>query len=459
MRLQTLVHALCLTAAFPLSAQTLSVLPAAEVVAGSPLHLSIAGARAGERLSLRASRLGTGEPARRFESRAEFEADGQGRVDLDRQAPVAGSYAGADPRGLFWAMQPVAADAARPALDPDRPGEVLLELIQGEKTLQTLRLRLLPQAADVVVTQPAEFPGARFATQGGAAQGGAARRPALIVLGGSEGGSSAARSSAPLLASQGYAVLGLPYYSPPSWTAKGPVPPELPALPDSFVDIELSRLEQARDWLARQPGVDASRIGVYGVSKGAEFALAAASRMPWIKAVAAIVPSDVIWEGWGAQAPEAGQRSSFAWKGQALPFVPYQDFAAEFAGAGRGEAIHIRRPLDKGRAAHPERLAAARIEVEKIEAPVFLVGGGDDQVWDSAGMAQAIAAQRAAFKRPTVSLIYPQAGHALSGHGWSPTTVYNEGLMKFGGQPEADARAQGEAWPRLLDFLREALSR
>jgi dienelactone hydrolase len=436
----------------PLAAQTLTVRPGPEVVAGEPLHLAVEGARPGARLTLRASRSIAAEGgARAFQSQAVFVADAAGRVDVDTQAPVEGSYRHADARGLFWSMAPVASGAAP---DASRAGEVVLQLLDGDRPLAERRVRLLPQAADVVVTEPAEFPGARFATSGGAA-----RRPALIVLGGSEGGSLAARTSAPLLASQGYAVLGLPYYSPPGWSPQGPTPPELPALPGSFVDIELARLAQARDWLARQPGVDASRIGVYGVSKGAEFALAAASRMPWIKAVAAIVPSDVIWEGWGNQAPEADKRSSFAWQGQALPWVPYEGFAEEFAGAAQGKPIRIRRPLDKGRAAHPERVAAARIEVEKIAVPVFLVGGGDDQVWDSAGMARAIAVRRAEAGLTTVALVYPQAGHALSGHGWSPTTTYNEGLMKFGGQPEADARAQGEAWPRLLAFLRESLGR
>ncbi len=450
---QAFVLGAALLACLPLAAQTLNVRPGPEVVAGDPLHLAIEGAQPGARLTLRASRIVSSDwGTRPFQSQAVFVADAAGRVDVDTQAPVEGSYARVDARGLFWSMRPASATTALPTLDKARADEVVLQLLDGDKPLAEQRVRLLPKAADVVVTQPAEFPGARFATQGGAA-----RRPALIVLGGSEGGSNAARTSAPLLASQGYAVLGLPYYSPPGWGANGPTPPELPALPDSFVDIDLGRLEQARDWLAKQPGVDASRIGVYGVSKGAEFALSAASRMPWIKAVAAIVPSDVVWEGWGNQAPQPDKRSGFSWKGQALPWVPYEGFGEEFAGAAQGKPIVIRRPLDKGRAAHPERVEAARISVEKIAAPVFLLGGGDDQVWDSAGMAQAIAARRAASGLKTVSLVYPHAGHAISGHGWAPTTTYNDGFMKFGGQADADAQAQGEGWPRLLAFLRESL--
>lgn len=431
-------------------AQQIEARPGPEVLEGEPLQLAVAGLKPGTEITLRASRLHRGKP---FQSEARFVADARGRVDLGAQAPLAGSYSGIDGRGLFWAMAPVGPERV-PRFD-GTVGEVIVQAFADARPLAEQRIVLRPAAPDVQVRVLDEFPGARFAMQP-ALPG--AKRPAIIALGGSEGGSSAARTTAPELASQGFAVLGLPYYSPPSWTAEGPKPPELQDLPASFVDIELTRLEQARDWLARQPGVDATRIAVYGVSKGAEFALAAASRMPWIRGVVAIVPSDVIWEGWGPDAPVPGQRSSFSWKGQALPFLPYLDFDAEFAGAAQGRDIVIRRPLDKGRAAHPGRIAAARIEVEKIAAPVLLVAGSDDQVWDSAGMAQAIDARRRAAGLPTEALIYEGAGHALSPSGWTPTTQYNVGPVKFGGTPALDARAQADAWPRTIAFLRRALN-
>lgn len=56
--------------------------------------------------------------------------------------------------------------------------------------------------------------------------------------------------------------------------------------------------------------------------------------------------------------------------------------------------MKIRCPQDAGRAANPDRVAAARIPVEDIAAPVLVAGGHDDQVWDSGGMAQAIAQAR-----------------------------------------------------------------
>ena len=141
---------------------------------------------------------------------------------------------------------------------------------------QTLTLML---ALPSVISRPAEpFAGAVFAHLPGDV-----KRPALIVLGGSEGGALVTRD-APIYASRGYAVLALPYYSPAGWSPTGPTPAALPSLPPAFVDIPVERLQQARDWLAQQPQVDASRIGVLGTSKGAELALLAAAKMPWCPA-------------------------------------------------------------------------------------------------------------------------------------------------------------------------------
>jgi dienelactone hydrolase len=54
------------------------------------------------------------------------------------------------------------------------------------------------------------------------------------VLGGSEGGGSFARDRAPRFASRGFAVLGLPYYSP------GRGEREIPELPAAFADIPVA---------------------------------------------------------------------------------------------------------------------------------------------------------------------------------------------------------------------------
>jgi dienelactone hydrolase len=228
-------------------------------------------------------------------------------------------------------------------------------------------------------------------------------------------------------------------------------------LPQSFVDIPVERLEVARAWLASQPQVDSARIALLGISKGAEFALIAASHMPWITSVVAIVPTDVVWQGWGPDVAPGTERSSFALRGKALPFVPNKDFPQELAGFQTGADVRFRRPQDKGRAAHPQAAVEARIRVEDFKGPLLVAGGIEDQVWASGMMAQNIAERRAAHGLETVSLVFTDAGHLLSGSGWAPTTQYNAGPNKTGGTPQANARAQAEVWASTLAFLNRTL--
>ncbi len=456
--LRTLVAALAASAALAATAQQIAIEPAATVLAGDPVQIRLSGLPAGAEITVQTLRQVREFDGRQrpYTARAVFVSDAEGRIDLATQAPRSGSYSGADLRGLFWSMTPRPAAGQAPPNTPagDVPpseGQIAISALRGDTVLARATLTL-QRALPEVRTRAAEgFAGALFAHLPGNA-----KRPALILLGGSEGGSLITRD-APVFASRGFAVLALPYYSPSGWGASGPTPPELPALPPAFADIPLERLEQAREWLARQSEVDATRIGVVGTSKGAEFALAAAARMPWIKSVVAIVPSDVIWEGWGpGVAP--GVRSSFAWRGQPLAFVPYQDFEKEFAGFATGEPVLIRRPQDKGRAANPARVAPARIAVEDIAAPLLVIGAHDDQVWDSGSMAEAIAVARQRAGRETLALVYRHAGHALGGTGFGPTTQYNAGPMKMGGSAEATARAQAEAFPKIFEFLRRTLA-
>ena len=444
-------------------AQRIDVQPGPDVLVGTPLQIVLSGVPPNSEVSLQATRRVvefTGD-LRAYSAQARFKADAQGRVDLATQAPLSGSYSGADVRGLFWSMLPAkdgAQDAGQGTVQNTAQGtaqdaagaspqSVLLQARAADGALlaaQTMQLR--PSAPAVQQRKAEPFAGAVFA-----ALAGVQKRPALILLGGSEGGSAITRD-APVWASRGFAVLALPYYSPPGWGANGPTPAELPTLPAAFADIPIDRLQQARDWLAQQPEVDATRIGVMGTSKGAEFALLAGARMPWIMAVVAIVPSDVVWEGWGPGV-EPGKRSSFSWQGKPLAFVPYQDFDQEIAGFATGADVRFRRPQDKGRAANPGRVTAARIAVQDIAAPVLVAGADDDQVWDSGGMARAIADARASAGRSTAVLVYPQAGHYLGGTGWAATTQYNAGPMKSGGTPEATARAQADVFSQTHEFL------
>ena len=179
-------------------------------------------------------------------------------------------------------------------------------------------------------------------------------------------------------------------------------------------------------------------MGLYGYSRNGAYVLLAATKYDWVKAVAGISPSDVVWEGWGS----ARKTGSFSWQGEPLPWVPYEGMGAEFQNpTGPNGRPRLRFPHDKGRNAHPDRAVAARIKVEAIDEPVLVAGGDADLVWNSGEMAQNIAERRAEAGLPTVSLVFTDAGHYLSGDGSRET-----------GNP-ANGEAQKVIWPATLEFF------
>jgi dienelactone hydrolase len=429
-------------------AQQFTVSPTSPILQGEPVAIVLSGVEPNKEIRISAERVvvdAENGKRRLLRSEATFVADGGGRVDLATAASVRGSHKGVDARGLFWSMSPATDEVAAERV----PLEVRLSASGGEsKVVASGSLRFVSALPEVKTEKIEAFPGAVFATLGGVQ-----KRPAIILLGGSEGGAMITRGAAPL-ASHGFAVLALPYYSPKDWqTGKA----EIPALPEAFADIAVDRLNEARAWLQARADVDGTRIAIHGTSKGAEFALLAGVHLGWPSAIVAIVPTDVVWEGWGAGVAP-GARSSFSVNGKPLPFVPYKDFGKEFAGSQTNSPIYIRRPQDNGRAANSDAAVAARIPVERIKAPVMVVGGHDDQIWASGMMAQNIAERRAEAKLETLALIYPKAGHYLSGNGFNSTTQHNAELMKSGGTPEADAQAQAEAWPQAIAFLKKHLN-
>lgn len=82
------------------------------------LAIRLDGVPPGAEVTLRASQAGAG--GREWGSAAVFVAGRDGSVDAGRDAPVRGSYRGADPMGLVWSMEPSGAElpggrAGRPA--------------------------------------------------------------------------------------------------------------------------------------------------------------------------------------------------------------------------------------------------------------------------------------------------------------------------------------------------------
>jgi dienelactone hydrolase len=222
-------------------------------------------------------------------------------------------------------------------------------------------------------------------------------------------------------------------------------------LPQRLVEIPLEYFKKALDWLAAQSTVDRRQLAVLGASKGAELALLLASRFPEIKAVIAYVPSHVVWQG-------IGFGSTWTWQGQPLPFVPYKPGAGGYDPKNPTRPINLR-GLYLGSLEDREAERAAAIPVERINGPVMLISGEDDQVWPSRLMADRVIARlkEHGHKHAAGHLTYASAGHGIMSYYWPTARPKTSSVYSTGGTAKADAFAQADSWPRVLQLLRESL--
>ncbi|WP_435201241.1 acyl-CoA thioester hydrolase/BAAT C-terminal domain-containing protein [Qipengyuania sp. 902] len=262
-------------------------------------------------------------------------------------------------------------------------------------------------------------------------------RPAILLLGGSEGGLKDFRNAyARQLAAEGYSVLY------PGYTATGEAN-------RAFNMVPLEIFDAALDWLAARPDIAPGPVAAIGHSKGAEGALLLASRDPRIGAVVAAMPSDVVWQGFSFdQVDMSDLKSSWSAGGKPVPYARYE--ALPWYEWASGATM-----LDMfaGSRAAAEGQADALIAIERIEAPVLLICGEQDNLWPGCDMARNLR-DRAAAGGPEVELLaYEDAGH----WGFGSATDLAEGdkryLGRMGGSEKADMAAREDQWPTILAFL------
>jgi dienelactone hydrolase len=449
----TLLAASCTASA----AATLTAQGGPEVLMGESPRLAVAGLAPGESVLVHSFRKalanqpgdnrGTPVIAHAF---AEFVADEQGRIDVSTAAPARGTYEGADALGLLWSGEKM--DAAGIEDQPVTQGlqiasgDVLFRLERRQAQGPYLETRIrLTDGADKVDVQEVAAAGLNgvFAKPKSVAPG--APLPAILLLHGSEGGSVAgARSEAIRFAHLGYAAFAVNYFAWPYARIAG--------IPQALVDIPVETLEKAREWLQLQAGVEATRVAVRGVSKGAELALVASTTFPWIDRVVACVPSSEVWAGFG-RAPENNEVfSSWSIQGRALSYIPYDRYEDALQGRLSAAAVHER----SLRHATEEQLQSARIPIEKTQARLLLLAAERDQVWPSAEMTRQLeeTLRRAGRGNQVRAMVFDGASHLICGTGAEPRRI-NPVVKPEGNSPlpEADARAAERAWAETKAFL------
>ena len=193
--------------------------------------------------------------------------------------------------------------------------------------------------------------------------------PGVLLIGGSDGREP--QMSAEGLAQQGFATLAVAYFG-------------RPGLPPSLRDVPLEYFERALIALRRALAPRHGPLVVLGTSRGSEAALLMGVHFPeLVSAVIGMVPGNVILCSWPPGGP--------AWtlRGQALPFVSRFGPSAD----------------------NPE----AVIPVERIQGPILLISAGEDKVWPSHAMAEAMAERLRASGHPYADehVGFPFFGHYL----------------------------------------------
>jgi len=154
-----------------------------------------------------------------------------------------------------------------------------------------------------------------------------------------------------------------------------------------------------------------------GMSLGAEAALLLGTLDDRIDIVVALAPGAHVWS-W---IEDGVQTSHWSWKGEPLPFVPFDlDWQPTMTHRAMSTPIGQRLKM------FPAEADAARIPAERFKGDLVLMAGGDDKVWPAVEFAEQIAARRGMLE--TRAMIAAQAGHRFIFPGEEP---------KVGGQAMA----------------------
>ena len=255
----------------------------------------------------------------------------------------------------------------------------------------------------------------------------------MIELLGGAGGLWEFKAS--LLASHGFAALALAYV----------VYEDLPEFPPAYLDLEY--FEEAANWLSNHPKVLPHGIGIHSICYGSWIALLMASlNMDAVNSVVAISPVVVPW------------CSPWRYNGKVSDVIPLENSRKITTEDGS-----IWRHAFPTVADDP-----AITPVENISCPVLLAFGTGDLNVNSEFEAELIFNRlKAQGKEHLCSILrYPEAGHLIEPP-YTPLCYasYNRSTAKWsgdsnlvwGGEMNAHAKAQEDAWPKILSFLRRNL--
>lgn len=410
----------------------LSIDAPGEYLRDESVSIRVTGAEPGSEVTVRAT-MEDGEGIE-WSSEMLVEANGQGVVDLSKQAPKDANYDGVDPMGWCWSMQPDGSDGEfRTGWDSAEKTVRITAETDTTETVHQLQRRM--QAEGVTESSiTSDSKGFLYEPAGDGPY------PGVLVLHGS--GGMPLRNWARLLASHGYVTLALQWYGTDDITPT-----------ETYSGVPLEYFDTAATVLRQRDNVVDGPVGVWGTSKGGEAALLLGARFDWVGAVVALAPSSLVMVG------ENFKTSTWSVDGEPVPYIPAPDRATETATSDESGVV-IRKFYEAAvDQASEEAIRDATIAVEQTDAPLLLVSGRDDQLWQSSALSERAIPrlEDSDVSFPYEHLAFENAGHAI-GPPHKPTTQSMKyGNWVYGGTPAGNAEANAKHWSTGLDYLERGL--
>ena len=257
----------------------------------------------------------------------------------------------------------------------------------------------------------------------------------IIAFSGSDGIFALSKKLAGLFAQAGLTTLALAY-----WNEDG--------LPASLTHISLEYLGKVAETL-KQKGYE--KIGLWGISMGAEYALLAASYMPDLFSLV-VAGSPIYFSTQGLTEKKLNaQGSAFSWKGKDLPYTPYKENMTKgkmIRNLLKHKEYYVRFMYDPI-ASDPKE--DSLIPVRNMKASVLLFSGQLDSMWPSYESGNKIMEQldKADYPYPHEHYTYELGSHYMV-----PMSLKSDKLFvaerKY---PEESKRYKEDIWNKTMSFI------
>uniref|UniRef100_A0A8C9QF92 Acyl-CoA thioesterase 4 n=1 Tax=Spermophilus dauricus TaxID=99837 RepID=A0A8C9QF92_SPEDA len=390
----------------------------------SPAHITVRGPGPKQRVTLRASLRD--EKGALFQAHARYRADAEGELDLERAPALGGSFAGLEPMGLIWAMEPDKPFWRLVKRDVQTPFVVELEVLDGhEPDAGRLLAREIWFTLLLITTLKffKRYNAFLFSSLG------PGLFPGIIDIYGVGGGLLEYRAS--LLAGHGFATLAVAFY-------------DFDDLPKDFSNIHLDYFEEVVCYMLQHPQVKGPGVGLLGISLGADICLSMASFLKNISATVSI-------NGSGSSG-----NSTIHYKQISIPPLGIDLKRIKVTFSGILDIVDIRNDIVE-KFENP-----SMIPIEKAQGPILFIAGQDDHNWRSDLNVQTVSERLQAHgkEKPRI-ILYPGTGHYIEPPYFSmcPASVHKffNKVVIWGGELRAHSKAQVDAWKQILSFFSQHL--